>query len=162
MNDLMGKGIQTTFYQLDSTPIKSYIVLIFFTLLVLVATRSWNKVQTDKIKVFNYTRILLGDNLPGKDELYNGVKDILKVDSLNLREEWNESYSKLMAIQEDCLLHDDYERLSGYLPVYKLFSEGGNNLKPLLDDDYYEIIESNEDVKTKLTAHSVYDYYKEK
>lgn len=131
-------------------------------MLVLVATRSWNKVQTDKIKVFNYTRILLGDNLPGKDELYNGVKDILKVDSLNLREEWNESYSKLMAIQEDCLLHDDYERLSGYLPVYKLFSEGGNNLKPLLDDDYYEIIESNEDVKTKLTAHSVYDYYKEK
>lgn len=162
MNDLMGKGIQTTFYQLDSTPIKTYIVLTFFTLLVLVATRSWNKVQTDKIKLFNYTRILLGDNLPGKDELYNGVKDILKVDSLNLREEWNESYSKLMAIQEDCLLHDDYERLSGYLPVYKLFNEGGNKLDPLLDDDYYEIIESNEDVKTKLTAHSVYDYYKEK
>ena len=76
--------------------------------------------HTYKIKLFNYTRILLGDNLPGKDELYNGVKDILKVDSLNLREEWNESYSKLMAIQEDCLLDFKEEFLDKYgRDVYK-------------------------------------------
>jgi len=67
----------------------------------------------------------------------------------------------MMSIQEECLLQDDYERLNSYLPVYELFNQGGNNLASFVDDDYYAIIESNDDIKTKLIAYSLYDYQKQ-
>lgn len=162
MQELMGKGIQTTFYQIDNTPIKLDIFLTVLILITLIFTRSWDRVQTDKIKLFNYTNILLDDNLPDKDDLYNCVNIILKIDSPNLKAEWNESFRKLMAIQQECILQEDYERLNSYLPVYELFKNGGNNLQPWLDEYYYGIIESNNDIKTKLIAYSIYDSCKEK
>ena len=160
MKELLGKGIQTTFYHIDNTPMKLDIFLIVLIMIVLIATRSWNKMQTDKVKLFKVTNIILDDNLPDEYDMYNGVNIMLKMDSLNLKEEWNVSFEKLMAIQKECLLQDDYERLNSYLPVYELFKQGGNNLQPLLDDDYYGIIESNNDIKTKLIAYSIYDYHK--
>lgn len=160
MKELMGKGIQATFYHIDNTPMKLDIFLIVLIMIVLIATRSWNKMQTDKVKLFKVTNIILDDNLPDEYDMYNGVNIMLKMDSLNLKEEWNVSFEKLMAIQKECLLQDDYEKLNSYLPVYELFKQGGNNLQPLLDDDYYGIIESNNDIKTKLIAYSIYDYHK--
>ena len=162
MKELMGKGIQTTFYQIDNTPIKLDIFLTVLILIILIITRSWDRVQNDKMKLFNYTNILLDENLPDKDDLYNCVNIILKMDSPNLKREWNESFRKMMAIQEECILQEDYERLNSYLPVYELFKNGGNNLQPWLDEDYYGIIESNDDIKTKLIAYSIYDSCKEK
>jgi len=159
MEDLVGKGIQTTFYQLDDTPIKPDILLMVLIFIILIAARSWNNVQTDKIELFNSTNIL-DSNLP--DDMYKEVNFIFRKDSLNLVKEWNYSFKKLMAIQEECLLQDDYELLNSYLPIYELFNQGGNNLASLVDDDYYSIIKSNDDIKTKLIAYSVYDYYKKK
>lgn len=159
MEDLVGKGIQTTFYQLDDTPIKPDILLMALIFIILIAARSWNKVQTDKIELFNTTTIVSDNNLP--DDMYKEVNFIIKKDSLSLAKEWNNSFKKLMSIQEECLLQDDYERLNSYLPVYELFNQGGNNLASFVDDDYYAIIESNDDIKTKLIAYSLYDYQKQ-
>lgn len=162
IKDLVGKGIQTTFYQMENTPIKLDILLTVLIFTILIATRNWSKVQTDKVKLFKSTDIILDDDLPDAEDMYYGVDIILKMDSLNLEKEWNISFKKLMAIQEECLLQDDYERLESYLPVYNLFTQGGNRLKPLLDNEYYKIIESNDDIKTKLIAYSVYVCCKEK
>ena len=93
--------------------------------------------------------------------MYKEVDFIIKKDALSLAKEWNNSFKKLMSIQEECLLQDDYERLNSYLPVYELFNQGGNNLASFVDDDYYAIIESNDDIKTKLIAYSLYDYQKQ-
>ena len=68
MEDLVGKGIQTTFYQLDDTPIKPDILLMALIFIILIAARSWNKVQTDKIELFNTTTIVSDNNLP--DDMY--------------------------------------------------------------------------------------------
>ena len=101
MEDLVGKGIQTTFYQLDDTPIKPDILLMALIFIILIAARSWNKVQTDKIELFNTTTIVSDNNLP--DDMYKEVNFIIKKDSLSLAKEWNNSFKKLMSIQEELM-----------------------------------------------------------
>lgn len=158
IKDLMGKGIQTIYYQMDGSSIKKDIALTILILIILIASRSCSKLLTDKIDIMNLTTTIADENLP--DDLYEEVNFIYKKDSVNLTEEWNACFKKLKAIQNECLMHDDYERLRSYLPVYELFKQGGNNLLPLLDDEYYEIIESNDDIKIKLIAYSSYSYCK--
>lgn len=160
LNKLIESGVETTFYQDTRTPIRFDILLMIFIIVCLSATLWWNKVSSDKIKVLTYNDVLLSDDLPNDENLFNVVDYIYKMDSLTVEMEWKKAFDKLMNVQEDCLLEGDYERLNSFLPVYNLFAQGTKKLNALIDSDYYGIIESNDNINKKLIAHSIYNDYK--